>query len=360
MRRQEIYSLTGLRGAAATLVMFYHFNASRLVSWVGGHILGHCYLMVDLFLVLSGFILAMTYGQRFEQGVELKSYGTFVKRRFARIFPIFFLMTITAGILIATGWMDHWPGPAIPVSGLINFTMLQSVLHVPTLDTPGWSVSAEWIASLLFPFFALLFLRRSWMWAILGAVIGLITLPVLVHLPALAHEPKRAGLMDLWNYETIYPVVRCIAEFILGVITFRVSQLAWVKQLISHDWIAPVLFFLILVLMAMRQADVWVVALLPLFILSLISRTNIVARFMGSKPIYRLGQISYSIYLIHNQMNYFMLSFARYLESIGVGQTAANTIAMFIFVAIVIVFAEMVYRYIEKPARNYINGFVLR
>jgi peptidoglycan/LPS O-acetylase OafA/YrhL len=358
MRKQEIYSLTGLRGIAATMVMFYHFNASHLLA--GGamaNLLGHGYLMVDLFLVLSGFIIAMTYGRRFEQAISWKDYQTFLVRRIARVYPLYVLMTITAGILIATQWMDHWPGPAIPVSALINLTMLQSVLHVPSLDTPAWSVSAEWVANLLFPLFALLCLRRSWLWVGLFAIVSFATLPILVHIPALMNEPKRAGLLDIWNYGTIYPAIRCVADFILGVLVFRVSQLTWIKQLISFNWIAPILFILILSLMCIKSADVWIVALFPLFILALIPNTNLISRFMGSKPIYRLGELSYAVYLIHNQMNYFMLALAKKFMLLGMGYTLASVFSMLIFASFVILLAEFAYRCIEKPARNYINSF---
>ncbi len=360
MRKQEIYALTGLRGVAATMVMFYHFGASSLLPpGIGANILHHGYLMVDLFLILSGFIIAMTYGQRFAQTIDWKEYGNFLVRRIARMYPLYALMILTAGALVATGWMDHWPGPAISISTLIDLTMLQSVIHVPSLDTPAWSVSAEWVANLFFPFFAFLCLRRSWFLVGLITIISFVTLPVLVHLPALIDEPKRAGLLDIWNYGTVYPVVRCVADFVLGIVVFRVSQVSWVKQWISSNWIAPVLVVLILVFMSIQQADLWIVSLFPLLVLVLIPNTNLISRFVGSKPIYRLGEISYAIYLIHNQMNYFILAGAQKLVSItGINDNTAHAIAMLIFATFVILLADFAYRLIEKPARNYINSFV--
>ncbi|NNM59254.1 MAG: acyltransferase [Legionellales bacterium] len=238
--------------------------------------------------------------------------------------------------------------------------MLQSVLHVPSLDTPAWSVSAEWVANLLFPFLALLCLRRSWLWIGLSGLISLITLPILVHLPALINEPKRAGLLDIWNYETVYPALRCIADFMLGMIVFRVSRLNWIKQITALNWFAPILFCLILTLMCIKQADILIVVLFPLFILALISETNLVSRIIGSLPVYRLGELSYAIYLIHNQMNYFMLVLVKKLVALGVNYTGTYVLAMLIFAVIVIILAEFAYRFIEKPARNYINNFVVK
>jgi peptidoglycan/LPS O-acetylase OafA/YrhL len=360
MKKQEIYSLTGLRGVAAIVVMFYHFNASSLLSGTGATVLGYGYLMVDLFLILSGFIIAMMYGQQFEQSVTWKNYTQFLVRRIARIYPLYALMTLSAGALIAIGWMDRWPGPDISISALINLTMLQAVLQVPSLDTPAWSVSAEWVANLLFPVLALLCLRRSWLWICLMAIISFVTLPILIGLPALIDEPKRAGLLDIWHYDTVYPVVRCVADFTLGIIIFRVSKLSWVKRLTSLSWLSPVLLCLILIFMSIQQADVWIVALFPLFILSLVPDNNLVARFIGCRPIYKLGELSYAIYLIHNQMNYFILYFAKKLESIGIDKLSANAFSMFLFSVFVIFLANLAYRFIEKPARSQINSLAAR
>jgi len=357
MERQEINALTGLRGIAATAVMFYHFNANHLFTGVTANFLGHGYLMVDLFLILSGFILALTYGQRFEQSISWKGYGNFLVRRIARMYPMYALMSITAAILVATGWMDHWPGPRIPISAFIDLTMFQSILHVPSLDAPGWSVSAEWIINLFFPLLALLCLRRSLKWTLLITVLAFAILPVITALPVLAHEPKRAGIMDIWNYTSVYPVLRCFADFVMGIMMFRLWKFDGVKKMIARHWLAPSLLTIIILLLMIKDADLWIVALFPLFILSLVSNTNKVSKWIGSKPIYKLGIYSYSIYLIHNQMNYFMLDLAKQLEVWGMNHLLANGLSMLIFASIVIVLANLAYHYIEMPARNWIKGF---
>lgn len=359
-RKEEIFALTGLRGVAAMVVMFYHFGVSSLLHGISATLLGYGYLMVDLFLILSGFIIAMVYGQQFEQQVDWDSFKNFLIRRIARIYPLYALTSLTAGLLIATGWMDHWAGPQIPVSALVNLTMMQSILHIPSLDTPGWSVSAEWIACLLFPLFALLCMRRSWSRIIAITIIAFATLPFLTGLPALIDEPKRAGLLDIWNYGTIYPVIRCLADFVLGMIVFRVSHLRWIKHIASFSATAPILFIAILGFMTIKQMDIWIVALFPLFILSLLSPSNVVSRMIGSKPIYKLGQLSYAIYLIHNQMNYFILFLAKQFQLMGLSEATAHLYSLFLFVILIIVLAEISFRYIEKPARNRINHFVIK
>lgn len=352
MNRNEIRSLTGLRGIAALIVMFYHFNSSKLLSGPAEVMLGHGYLMVDLFLVLSGFIIAMTYGHLFEKAFSWSDYALFLTRRLARIYPLYAVSILTAGTLVATSWMDHWPGPPIPVTTVIDLTMLQSLALVPSLNTPGWSISAEWTACLLFPLLVMLCLRRSWGLALLTAGLAFAILPILTILPALEDEPKRAGLLDIWHYDTAYPVVRCVAGFTLGMVTYRLAQTEWVRRITAQSWLSAVILAAILGLMSIKQADVWIVALFPLFILSLAPDDSPVARILGSGPIYRLGILSYGIYLIHNQMNYFMLELAKELESLGFATQTATAAATLAFVALVIILTEFTYRLIERPARN--------
>lgn len=352
MKSPEIYSLTGLRGVAALMVMLYHFELGDLLTGRSQTFLGHGYLMVDLFIVLSGFIIAMTYGERFSEKLSWSEYKSYSLRRIARIYPLYALTTITAGILVATGWMDRWPGPEVYVSALLNFTMLQCLVHVPSLNTPTWSLSAEWIANLLFPFIAFLSLKRSWLFVAIMGVLAFITLPILTHLPS----PKRAGLLDIWHYSNHYPVVRCIADSILGIICFRVWQLHSVKRFFAFSWLAPFLLALIIGLMTIKTADIWVVALFPAFILALIPENNSVSKIMGSKWIYRLGGISYAIYLIHNHMNYFMIALAKYLVGCDVSQVLASLISIIIFSVIVIFLSDLSYRYIEQPARKWMNS----
>lgn len=361
MQRKEVYSLTGLRGIAATFVMIYHFNISTLFTGASANILSYGYLMVDLFLVLSGFILTMTYGAKFERSIRIKDYFVFLVRRIARMYPLYALMTVTAGILIATAWMDRWPGPAIPMSTLINLTMFQTILHVPSLNIVGWSVSAEWVINLLFPLLALICLRRKWFWVVVIALASFCIFPILTILPALSHEPRRAGgLLDIWYYGTVFPVVRCFAGFVLGVVAFRLLQLAWIRKLISYGWVSFVLLLFILLEMSFKHADIWIVALFPFFVLSVSADDNIIARILGSKPIYKLGELSYAIYLIHYQFDSFMLFLAKKLELLGMTNITANFLSIFVFSILSVLIAGIAYCFIEKPARKLINSFVIK
>jgi peptidoglycan/LPS O-acetylase OafA/YrhL len=123
-----------------------------------------CYLMVDLFFVMSGFIIYHVYGMNFKTKLMKEALREFFVARFARTYPLHFfslLLLILLTLLLAPSGtypnMMEYPS-AIPA----NFFLLQSfhTLHIYTWNIPSWSISAEWAAYALFPVIALFILRK--------------------------------------------------------------------------------------------------------------------------------------------------------------------------------------------------------
>jgi peptidoglycan/LPS O-acetylase OafA/YrhL len=79
MKRAEFHTLTGLRGLAALWVLVYHYIARNHVPDLKSFIplFQTGYLGVDLFFVLSGFVLAHTY--RDTASASLSAYGQFLR-----------------------------------------------------------------------------------------------------------------------------------------------------------------------------------------------------------------------------------------------------------------------------------------
>lgn len=151
---QMLPTLTGLRGFAALMVLFYHirsgmtgFLADEAIS-----VLAQGYLAVDLFFVLSGFVLWWTYGGEFrDRGVRAAPH--FIVRRFARIFPlhiaILSAMALFAAALIVSGRDpgDHYSFAELPA----HYLLVQNWGFGDRLawNDPAWSISTEWAAYLL-------------------------------------------------------------------------------------------------------------------------------------------------------------------------------------------------------------------
>ncbi len=138
--------------------MAFHFAEpfEQLIPELAGASFLHAtgYLAVDLFFVLSGFILAYQYLDRFPKARG--DYLGFLVKRLARIYPT---QIFTLGMLVAVVAGGSFIG--VSISEPQNFTALGAIQDallirgwfVPTQgwNFPSWSLSAEWFAYLLFP-----------------------------------------------------------------------------------------------------------------------------------------------------------------------------------------------------------------
>src|SRR5579863_2047307 len=83
-------NLTALRAIAAICVVFYHFQSIIAVFVLPEQtrLLDKGYLMVDLFFIMSGFIISHVYYQSFESGLSTSNVRRFIVARFARVYPL--------------------------------------------------------------------------------------------------------------------------------------------------------------------------------------------------------------------------------------------------------------------------------
>ncbi|MFG0251063.1 MAG: acyltransferase family protein, partial [Phycisphaeraceae bacterium JB051] len=79
-------ALDALRGVAAVLIVLHHF---RILSVLDNNLIVHSRLMVDLFFVISGFVIAYQYQQQLQCPRDVIG---FQKRRFWRLYPLHLLM----------------------------------------------------------------------------------------------------------------------------------------------------------------------------------------------------------------------------------------------------------------------------
>ncbi len=168
--RSEIRALTGLRIVAAMWVVLYHFlpELTPYLEQVPGSIavLSAGWIGVELFFVLSGFVIARGYLEECGRRWSTAGAARFVANRFARVWPAWATVTV-----LACGWFvtadliglrgrvaDLYP-PIEGVALLRQLTMTQMWGAESLLGTsyvaPGWSISAEWLAYLAFPLLAL-------------------------------------------------------------------------------------------------------------------------------------------------------------------------------------------------------------
>lgn len=98
--KQFFGELESLRGIAALTVVLFHVNQLHWINPVTTHrFFGNGGLMVDLFFVLSGFVICHNYSQKIR---SLKNIGRFMFLRLGRLFPLhFFFLLVFLGVEIA-------------------------------------------------------------------------------------------------------------------------------------------------------------------------------------------------------------------------------------------------------------------
>ncbi len=341
--KKRYYVLDAFRGLAALMVALFHFKLDNPIT--DSVLINQAWLFVDFFFVLSGFVLAHTYF--YECAVDLRA---FTRARLARLYPLYLyallVMVAFETLKYALAHMgfslfNNPPFSENDLPGFIyNVTLLNSFGfdHELTWNTPGWSISAEfWSNMLIAGLLALPLLRgRFYMVAGLTALGSMILLMVL-----------NKGLDLTYNAGWL----RCLYGFALGMLVYGVHR--------RHSLSARVLGALeILMLigctsMIIFHAHLWFL-LPPLVFAAAIyvfaEEHGVLSRLLKKAPFQTLGRISYSIYLNHVIVTIIVEKAARL--TFPAMPLWASITATFAYVAAVIVYALITYRWIEEPARK--------
>ncbi len=346
-RTPHLAALTGLRGIAAWLVVFYHARLS-LTDWMpqaGIAIAAKGYLAVDLFFMLSGFVMWLNYGPRLrKQG--LAGAPAFWWRRLARIWPlhaaVLGAVAAFALVLLATGRdMANYPLIELPLHVLLvqNWGLTQSL----SWNHPAWSISTELGAYLLFPL-AVVAVRWEAMRPL--ALLTCIGLAVL-----LLHSLfTMAGAETLGEQIPRLGLLRCIIQFGIGLMLANL-WLAWR----GRRAIAPACGLIAaMAFAATMPAGLPETLMLPLafaaMLLALALDSGPVARLLAARPIVWLGDVSYATYLVH-----FPLLIA--LKLVAVGDDLQIAPGIFVtYLLVLLVLSGTLYRWLEKPAQSWINA----
>ena len=289
----RISSLTGLRGIAAVSVLLYHIPHNPAFEAFRMPLFSRAYLAVDLFFILSGFVISFGYHDRVVNHLGRASYADFLINRMARVWPLHLIVTL---VFMARIFLNVSGSQAIALDApnvASNLLMVQSWgWGTEPIAGNSWSVSTEIAAYLLYPLIALLaFSRLAWAQGLAcAAVLALVASSGL----------GSSGPLDVNDSDTVLTLLRCLAGFSLGVLTYRCAERPWCKRLIDRPGgFAAVCGLMALALMLPGKADVQVVLLMPALVLSCYYNGRAARAVMANPVSFHLGLISYSIYLWH-------------------------------------------------------------
>jgi peptidoglycan/LPS O-acetylase OafA/YrhL len=349
MAAGEIRAITGVRGAAAVFVMVYHFELNRIPpDNPFAVILNHGYLSVDLFFVLSGFVMALVYGPAMLSGTF--NFGEFMLHRIARIYPLYIFATL-AFILLSLVKSGHLDFPLTVL--LSNAVLLQAIGNWPSIDPPAWSVSAEMIVYLVFPLVGVVCLRSKRTTALsVGAASFLAILCMTV--AASKHyigSTIAQGPLDL--VAAPFTVIRCLAGFTIGVLAWRFHDYPGVKSFASMTAVQAVVSVLIVATLAQQGSDFVAYLLIVPLVLCLSGDRGALSAFFSSRPMQFLGTVSLGIYLVHWRALGVWAAVERELS--GQDAVLRHVIASIATAAIVVFIAWLLHVAIERPCRQWVR-----
>lgn len=351
-RRLEIKQLTGIRIVAALWVVTFHYRElfeGILPELRGtGVLTGAGYLAVDLFFVLSGFILAYQYMDRMQLS-QRSLYAEFLWKRLARIYPVHITVLAMLAVMVfglRSSGRDVNNPEAFTLEGMIlDILLIRSwVGDSQGWNGPAWSLSAEWLAYVLFPVIAALALwlltqpRSVW-------VLAVITL-LCVSTIANAIHPS--------TNEMPLPVIRVLTAFISGCVIYLLVRDR--KPSRSSGWLGVAT--LIMLISVPGLIDNYVIRGAVGVILAggavyfLAGGTGAGVRFLSTAPLQYGGRISFSLYVIHVPM---LSVIERGLPlSIAQESSAMRLAVAVLILAIVLVGAAALYHFVEHPAQRFL------
>jgi peptidoglycan/LPS O-acetylase OafA/YrhL len=360
-----------LRIVAAVWVVVFHLHfttlpaIARAVELLGPLITAGA-LGVDLFFVLSGFVIAYTYLDLLGPALRVRATGRFVWVRACRLWPAYALVLHLFGLWLAARWYLGGDGdiafqaaqPVLSVGEYVQQLFMVQLWGNAFFDGaswvgPTWSISAEWLAYLLFPVAALGFYRLR---NLPAAVLALASLA--------AMSPMA------WAYVSVgqpyYPfswLVRILCGFCGGVLAYlavRRLRSTGCAARTSSRWAASVLAagLPVLIVAGLLLGELAgpgrggaVIIVFPLLVGALAVADHGPAMLLSAPWAVYGGRLSYCFYLVHIPMlEVYWLSLRRFewlaaRPGVALGVLLAVVLAMFGVAALLM-------RLVEEPARR--------
>ena len=345
-KRRGIASLTGIRGLAALWVLSYHVSIvipglqQRFPSLSNG------WHAVDLFFMLSGFILMYTHERDFHT-IRKPALLRFAQLRFMRVYPLnaAVLLLIVPLVIFDPAYVACARSMQANASfGVLPFLRTLFVANrwfLPGFgdwNEPVWSLSVEILGYVLFPLLAYCAWRmRRGTHLVTSIVILLGGFACFMHLGHQAH-------VNVIGQGAFFRMLVCFAS---GMLTYRlwaVTQHASAKR---GGWIAACAMAGILCADIIPRADILFNLLFAILLYGLAFQHGVVNRALSSRAALFFGRVSFPLYLTHAVMLLWATSILR--EHAGLSAWAQATL-LGSAVAGSILLATLLHYAVERPA----------
>ncbi len=337
--KRRYVTLDAMRGVAAIAVVMRHFGHA-FHGWEPDS-----YLAVDLFFILSGFVLALNYDALFASGMTAVS---FIRLRAIRLLP-FALIGASLGLL---SQLIASPTRLDPFQSVISAILTAIAAPTPPFVAPGilfplntvfWSLFFElWVANVIFAVFWR-WIRGPCLWALI--VLGAVGLLI---------GQRQFHVLDIgWGWDNVWAgFPRVIFSFFAGVAIQRFHMRHSLREIIP-SWVC--LVFLISVLLFPFQGNIGNLIKLGviffIFPASVYFGTGAAEKKSGIGKL--LGDVSYGVYTLHIPI----LAVLAWAMSDSTHKTRAlNAFEFFalegVFVAVILALAFILDTRVDRPLRR--------
>jgi len=341
MGQERFRNLDAMRGLCALIVVLFHCAN----FFVPGLIFGHGYLAVDLFFILSGFVIAHAYGARLASGLGFRD---FLRARVARLGPTYWAGTLLGIGMLATVALFRPAGTFYSPWSIAGIGAL-SLMLIPYLGAAGgpafppnpvaWSLFGEAIANLAYGA-GLHRLKTSALALVAGA--GWLACAIY------SYSTPHGWLFGAGVDSLPFLPLKAIPAFLAGVILYRLWREGWLERLPKISPVVVLLLWALLSELPLTDAtptyDFLVVAFAGPILVALLVR----APQTAPRPFLWLGTVSYPLYASHQSL----LLTAHNTPLLGF-QRGPNPLMATLLIAACLGLAWAIHRMVERraPAR---------
>jgi len=358
--------LDGLRGVASVLVIIFHV----FETFTGGNrfkqIINHGYLAVDFFFLLSGFVIAYAYDDRWGKLTQWDFY----KRRLVRLQPM-----VVMGSVIGAALFYFQASPAVfpliagtPVWEVLLLMVIgATLLPVPIsmdirgwqemhpLNGPAWSLFFEYIANILYAVIVRRFSKL--LLAIFVSLAGCMMIAYLVTGP----QGDLIGGWSLNGPQLFIGFTRVLYPFFAGVLLCRVGKLIRVKN--AFWWASGLVVIALCIPRIGDEHHVWMNgiydAVCVIVVFPIIVSIGAGGGFHGlrsAKLSKFLGDISYPLYITHYPLIYI---FTAWVVDNKIPLGAKGLLVGLLLVVTSIALAYACLKLYDEPVREWLKKKVL-
>lgn len=350
MSDTKFIGLDGMRGIAALFVFIRHTG-----SFWGIEEFYHSYLAVDIFFILSGFVIAHAYEKRFNN--KTMTTSSFITTRLIRLYPMYFI-GLLLGLGVAIAQISHGATLTLIKNEDLLLALVTSILFLPfnlgpgqtlfPLNPPSWSLFYELIVNCTYG------VIRKYLNKYTLAAILISTFIILVY------SAYKVGNLDIGvraGIKTIFCAnARAFFGIFYGIVLYKLYLHMGINQKFRWQLLPLALMSVVFITPNLGSInwifDLAAIGLLLPFCVSWVASTQSPTALI--RPFLFLGLISYPLYVLHAPITECLEHFFK--DAIAKNQPVGGLI----FLVAMLTACALVVKLVDEPSRAKLSRFFLK